>query len=87
MTDLNHNEKKAFLVKSSSLKDVRTFCREVFEKLNIEQNLKDVQYMDSSGISVIIESNQRAREKNTKVELKEVSQPVEKVLAMARKFL
>ena len=26
-------------------------------------------------------------EKNTKVELKEVSQPVEKVLAMARKFL
>ena len=29
----------------------------------------------------------RAKEKNTKVELKEVSQPVEKVLAMARKFL
>ena len=50
-------------------------------------NLSNVQYMDSSGISVIIESNQRAREKNTKVELKEVSQPVEKVLAMARKFL
>ena len=41
MPDLNHNEKRAFLVKSSSLKDVRTFCREVFEKLNIEQNLKD----------------------------------------------
>ena len=53
----------------------------------VHLNLKDVQYMDSSGISVIIESNQRAREKNTKVELKEVSQPVEKVLAMARKFL
>ena len=43
--------------------------------------------MDSSGISVIVESNQRAKEKNTKVELKEVSAPVEKVLAMARKFL
>ena len=28
----NHTEKKAFLVRSSSLKDVRTFCREVFEK-------------------------------------------------------
>lgn len=53
----------------------------------VHLNLKDVQYMDSSGISVIIESNQRAREKNTTVELKEVSQPVEKVLAMARKFL
>ena len=37
----NHTEKKAFLVKSSSLKDVRTFCREVFEKLQIEENLKD----------------------------------------------
>ena len=56
-------------------------------KKEIHLNLKDVPYMDSSGISIIIESNQRAREKNTKVELKEVSQPVEKVLAMARKFL
>ncbi len=53
----------------------------------IHLNLKDVQYMDSSGISVIIESNQRAKEKNTTFELKEVSQPVEKVLSMARKFL
>ena len=53
----------------------------------VHLNLKDVQYMDSSGISVIVESNQRAKEKNTKVELKEVSAPVEKVLAMARKFL
>tara|TARA_B100000886_G_scaffold157049_1_gene106987 strand:- start:63 stop:494 length:432 start_codon:yes stop_codon:yes gene_type:complete len=38
---LNHTEKKAFLVNSSSLKDVRIFCRDVFEKLHIEQNLKD----------------------------------------------
>ena len=37
----NHTEKKAFLVNSSSLKDVRSFCREVFEKLHIDQNLKD----------------------------------------------
>ncbi len=56
-------------------------------KKEVHLNLKEVQYMDSSGISVIVESNQRAKEKNTKVELKEVSQPVEKVLAMARKFL
>ena len=53
----------------------------------VHLNLSNVQYMDSSGISVIVESNQRAKEKNTKVELKEVSAPVEKVLAMARKFL
>ena len=53
----------------------------------VHLNLSQVQYMDSSGISVLVESNQRAKEKNTKVELKEVSQAVEKVLAMARKFL
>ncbi len=40
-TLVNHTEKKAFLVKSSSLKDVRSFCREVFEKLQIESSLKD----------------------------------------------
>ena len=38
---LDHSEKKAFLVNSSSLKEVRNFCREVFEKLQIQQDLKD----------------------------------------------
>ena len=56
-------------------------------KKEVHLNLKDVQYMDSSGISMIIESRQRAKEKNTSVELKELSQPVEKVLTMAKKFL
>jgi serine/threonine-protein kinase RsbW len=37
----NHVEKKAFLVNSSSLKDVRNFCRQVFEKLHIQEDLKD----------------------------------------------
>ena len=37
----DHIEKKAFLVNSSSLKDVRNFCREVFEKLQIQEDLKD----------------------------------------------
>ena len=72
--------------------DVADNVREVVFPLidsgkEVHLNLKDVQYMDSSGISVLVESNQRAKQKNTKVELKEVSQPVEKVLAMARKFL
>ena len=35
------NEKKDFIVDSSNLKHVRTFCREVFEKLNVNQELKD----------------------------------------------
>ena len=37
----DHIEKKAFLENSSSLKDVRVFCREVFEKLHIQEDLKD----------------------------------------------
>ena len=37
----NHTEKKDFLVRSSSLKDVRSFCRAVLDKLQIDQNLKD----------------------------------------------
>ena len=47
-------------------------------------NLKDVAYMDSSGISVLIESHQKALEKNTKVTLKEISKPVLKVIMMAK---
>ena len=35
------SEKKDFIVNSSSLKDVRSFSREVFEKLQLEQDLKD----------------------------------------------
>ena len=54
---------------------------------NVNLNLSNVQYMDSSGISVLIESKKLAEQKKTKFELIEVSKPVEKVLAMARKFL
>ena len=50
----------------------------------VHLNLKDVSYMDSSGISVLIESHQKALEKNTKVVVKEVSKSVLKVLMMAK---
>ena len=53
----------------------------------VQINLSKVDYMDSSGISVLIESKKLSQEKKTKFELIEVSKPVEKVLAMARKFL
>ena len=53
----------------------------------VHLNLSQVQYMDSSGISVLIESKKLSEEKKTNFELKDVSEPVEKVLAMARKFL
>ena len=35
------SEQRDFVASSSSLKDVRSFSREVFEKVNIEQDLKD----------------------------------------------
>ena len=47
-------------------------------------NLSKVNYMDSSGISVLIESHQRALEKNTKVVIKDVSKSVLKVIMMAK---
>ena len=53
----------------------------------VHLNLSKVVYMDSSGISVLIESKKLSEQKKTKFELIEVSKPVEKVLAMARKFL
>ena len=56
-------------------------------KKEVHLNLKEVQYMDSSGISVLIESKKLSEKKNTKFELVDISKPVEKVLSMARKFL
>ena len=53
-------------------------------KKEVHLNLKDVQYMDSSGISVLIESHQKAEEVGTKVTLKEISKSVLKVIMMAK---
>ena len=50
----------------------------------VHLNLKDVSYMDSSGISVLIESHQKAMELGTKVTLKEISKSVLKVIMMAK---
>ena len=38
---MNLSESKDFLVSSASLKEVRTFCRDVFEKINLPQEQKD----------------------------------------------
>ena len=50
----------------------------------VQINLSKVDYMDSSGISVLIESHQKALEKNTKVIIKDVSKSVLKVIMMAK---
>jgi serine/threonine-protein kinase RsbW len=38
---MNISESKDFLVSSASLKEVRTFSREIFKKININEDLKD----------------------------------------------
>jgi len=53
----------------------------------VHLNLSKVEYMDSSGISILIESKKLSEQKNTKFELVDISKPVEKVIAMAKKFL
>ena len=53
-------------------------------KKEVHLNLKDVEYMDSSGISVLIESHHKANELETKVILKEISKSVLKVIMMAK---
>ena len=53
-------------------------------KKEVHLNLKEVQYMDSSGISVLIESHQKALEKGTKLIIKDVSKSVLKVIMMAK---
>ena len=69
--------------------DVTEKAKEVIMPLieagkEVHLNLKEVQYMDSSGISVLIESHQKALEKNTKVIIKDVSKSVLKVIMMAK---
>ena len=69
--------------------DVTEKAKEVIMPLidagkEVHLNLKEVQYMDSSGISVLIESHQRALEKSTKVIIKDVSKSVLKVIMMAK---
>ena len=51
---------------------------------NVALNLSNVQYMDSSGISVLIESHQKDLEKGTKLVIKDVSKSVLKVIMMAK---
>ena len=50
----------------------------------VHLNLSQVQYMDSSGISVLIECHQKAIEKGTKMIVKDVSKSVLKVIMMAK---
>ena len=50
---------------------------------DVDLNLSKVTYMDSSGISVLIESHQKAVELGKKVVLKEISKSVLKVIMLS----
>ena len=67
---------------TDSAKDVILPLIEAGKEVHL--NLKDVEYMDSSGISVLIESHQKAIELGTKVTLKAISKSVLKVIMMAK---
>ena len=41
LENFSHSEKKDFLVSSASLKDVRAFSRDVFEKYKIDEDLRE----------------------------------------------
>jgi len=41
LENISHSEKKDFLVSSASLKDVRAFSRDVFEKFKIDEDLRE----------------------------------------------
>ena len=71
--------------------DVTEKAKEVIMPLieagkEVHLNLKEVQYMDSSGISVLIESHQKAAELGTKVILKEIRNFAREVLAKDEMF-
>ena len=62
--------------------DVTEKAKEVI--MTLIEAKKEVQYMDSSGISVLIESHQKANELGKKVILKDISKSVLKVIMMAK---
>jgi anti-sigma B factor antagonist len=65
--------------------EAKNFIMPIIEqKKEVHLNLKDVEYMDSSGISILIESHQKAKELGTRVVLKEISKSVLKVIMMAK---
>ena len=84
----NDNISTIFLngeIDMSITEETKNFIMPIIEqKKEVHLNLKDVEYMDSSGISVLIESHQKALELGTRVVLKEISKSVLKVIMMAK---
>ena len=48
---MNLTETKDFIVHTKSLKEVRDFCREIFDKINLPQEQKDELVLAASAIA------------------------------------
>ena len=51
---------------------------------SVQVDMADVSYMDSSGLASLVEAHQRAHDKSLRFALANVSDPVMKVLKLAR---
>ena len=69
---MNLSESKDFLVSSGSLKDVRTFSREVFDKINLPQDQKDelVLAIAEAAQNIVKHGYKGVEETNDKMEIK-----------------
>ncbi len=69
---MNLSESKDFLVSSASLKEVRTFSRETFEKLNLNQELKDelVLAIAEAAQNIVKHGYKGVEETNDRMEIK-----------------
>ena len=66
------SEKREFIVNSASLKDVRSFSREVFEKIKINQDLKDelVLAIAEAAQNIVKHAYKDIKTNNDKMEIK-----------------
>ena len=69
---MNLSESKDFLVHTGSLKEVRVFSRDVFEKLNLENSLKDelVLAIAEAAQNIVKHAYKGAQDTTDKMEIK-----------------
>jgi len=69
---MNFSESRDFLVSSASLKEVRNFSREAFEKINLNQDLKDelVLAIAEAAQNIVKHGYKDVEETNDRMEIK-----------------
>ncbi len=69
---MNLSESKDFAVSTASLKDVRVFCREIFEKINLPQEQKDelVLAIAEAAQNIVKHGYKGVEETNDRMEIK-----------------